>query len=180
MRKIILAIVGVMLLSGAGFAQGIQFNSITPRIGIILPSSPWNTGFLLGAEADLGLNVNNIDFVPVISYWHTGKTIIAGNSIDLSLSNFQIGADARYNLDTVTNGFYAGVGLFLNFIASERYNNLASSVSSRTDSKIGMGFLAGYHLDLSSMPGVVQARYNVISGLNTIELSLGIAFDLAN
>jgi len=181
MRKLLIVTALLLLMIGTSSAQGIQFKSVTARAGLILPNSPWDTGFLIGAEADLGINVNNIAIMPVLSYWHTSYSYNFLGSYDLSLSNLQIGADAHYSLEEATNvkGLYAGGGLSLNFETFDFPTYLSSGTSSTTDTNIGFSLLTGYNLALGSMDGVVQGRYNLISGLNTFELTFGIKFDMA-
>lgn len=181
MRKLFIVTALSLFMIGTSFAQGIQFKSVTARAGLILPDSPWDTGFLIGAEADLGINVNNIAIVPVASYWHSSYSYNSFGSYDLSLSNFQIGADAHYSLDEFSQikGLYAGGGLSLNFESIDVPNYFSSGTSSTTDTNIGFNILAGYNVALGAMNGVAQARYNLISNLNTFELTFGIMFDMA-
>ena len=174
MRKLFIVTALSLFMIGTSFAQGIQFKSVTARAGLILPESPLDTGVLIGAEAELGINVNKIAIVPVASYWHASYFL---NPTTLSLSNFQIGADAHYSLEEATKikGLYAGGGLSLNFKSFDSPNY----ISSITDTNIGFSLLTGYNLALGSMDGVAQARYNLISNLNTFELTFGIIFDMA-
>ncbi len=183
MRKLLLSAIMLVLITGSGFAQGIQFKSITPHVGLIFPDSPWDTGFLVGAEADLGIKVNEIAIVPVVNYWHSSYSYNTSGTFDLTLSNLQIGADAHFNLPNVVKGLYAGGGLSFNFITSEfptyNYTTFTTTTGSNTDTNIGFDIMAGYNLALGSMAGVVQARYNIISNLNTFEITLGVTFDMA-
>ncbi|RMH60822.1 MAG: hypothetical protein D6677_12920 [Calditrichaeota bacterium] len=164
-------------------AQSLKLNTITAKGGVIMPESPWDTGFLVGAEADMGEVFNGFVLVPLVTYWSTGYTY-SGTTFDLSLSNIQLGADVHYSLDNVAPGLYAGGGLAFNFLTSEypvfNYTTFQfDQTGSDTETKLGFAVLAGYNLKLGNMAGVVQGRYNIVDGFDTLELTLGILFDMA-
>ena len=183
-----LSLFGIMffLMSVSLNAQSLGLKTITVKGGLILPESPWDTGFLAGVEADMGEIANGFTLVPIATYWSSGYTYTYSTSYDLSLSNFQVGADVHYSLEKVTNvkGLYAGGGLAFNILTTEfptyNYNTFTLETGSDTSTKLGIALLAGYNLQLGSMAGVVQGRYNIIDGLDTIELTLGILFDMSN
>ncbi|HGY54866.1 MAG TPA: hypothetical protein ENK44_04130 [Caldithrix abyssi] len=159
-------------------AQGLGLNSIGAKAGIILPEDPWDTGFYGGVVADMGELTENLGLVPFATYWKSNYSI---SGYDLGLSNIQIGADVHYYLPGAP-GLYLGGGLSLNFLSVEYptfdYVTYSTSTTSESETKFGFGFLAGFGFNIGNQSAFVEGKYNIISDLNTIELALGILFDM--
>lgn len=164
----------LLIFCSASFSQELGLKSITGKVGIVMPESPWNTGFLIGGEANLGEIFQGTTLNPFLAYWSSGYSILG---IDLSLSNFQLGADLHYSIPDV-KGLFVGGGLGLNFISFEAPNIFGAGSFSTSDTKIGIDLLAGYKFPISTMTGVAGARYNIISDFNTFEITLGLEFDM--
>ena len=159
-------------------AQKLGLNSVKPMAGVVMPESPWGTGFIIGVGADMGELTRDITLNPFVSYWSSGYDEFG---VDLALSNFQIGADVHYHIKDV-KGLYAGGGLSFNILSIEfPYFNFITgeqTTESESETKIGFGVLGGYMFPLGNMDAFVQGKYNIISELNTLELTFGIAFDM--
>jgi hypothetical protein len=177
MKKALIAFSLLFVFTSVAYSGELGLKSITGKVGIIMPEDPWDTGFLIGAEADMGELFENGTLHPVLSYWSAGYSI---SGFDFSLSNFQIGADLHYHIANVP-GLYAGGGLGLNFISFE-YPSFSflgnSSTASESDTKLGIVLLAGYSFPISNMNGVVSGRYNIIDGFDTFEIAFGLEFDM--
>lgn len=178
MKKLLMVLSIVLLLTTYSFGQNLGLNAIAPKVGVIMPEDPWDTGFLVGAQADMGTVAENLGLFPFVAYWSSGYDLLG---VDLTLSNIQIGADVHYAVPNV-QGLYAGGGLSFNILSIEfpSYNYLTgeSTTDSDSESKIGFGFLAGYEIQLGGNAGFVEAKYNIISDLNTLEIAAGIYFDM--
>ena len=148
------------------------------KAGLILPEDPWDTGFFLGGTANIGELADNMELFPVLAYWSTGTDQFG---TDLSLSNFQIGVDLHYYLENV-EGLYVGGGIGINFVSSEfSYTDPFTGQTFTSDgssNEFGIGVLGGYEIPLGDNTGFVEAKYNIISDLNTLEIAFGILFDL--
>ncbi len=163
-------------------AQGLGFKAIAPQLGLVMPEDPWDMGFHVGAKINLGELTKDLGLYPFVGYWSSKYSYSAfDESTDLKLSNIQIGADVHYHIASM-QGFYVGGGLSFNMLSIEfpSYNPFtgASTTESNSDSKIGFGLLAGYELPLGSNLGFVQGKYNLISDLNTLEITVGMYFNL--
>ncbi len=168
----------LLVLSSFSFAQGLGLHSITGKAGIVMPEGDWDTGFLVGAKANMGEITEGITLHPIVSYWSAGFSESAfGTDYDLSLSNFQIGADVHYQIANV-KGLFVGGGLAINFLSFEFPNFFSSGTSSTSESKIGFAAIAGYGFPIGGMNGVVSGRYNIIDGFDTLEIAFGIEFDM--
>ena len=182
MKNIIVVLILVLTLSfvANSMAQDIGLYSVGGRAGILLPEDPWDTGFFIGATANLGELTDNLQLHPNITYWSTGYSF-EGVDLDLSLSNIQIGGDVHYYLEDVEGLFFGG-GISLNFVSAEfasvNFFTGESITESSSDTEFGFDILGGYEIPLGDNTGFVQARYNIISNLNTFEIGVGILFDL--
>jgi opacity protein-like surface antigen len=163
-------------------AQGLGFKAIAPQLGLVMPEDPWDMGFAIGGVINMGELSTNLGLYPFVGYWSSKYTYDAFDlSEDLTLSNIQIGADVHYSIASA-KGLYVGGGLSFNMLSVEfpSYNPVTfeSTTDSESDSKIGIGLLAGYEMPLGSNLGFIQGKYNLISDLNTLELTVGIYFNL--
>lgn len=182
MRKLLVVLV---LFGFTGFlsAQNLGLNSITPKVGIISPEDPWDTGFFIGAEADMGEVYENITLHPTVGYWSSGYELGLGTTnVDLTMSNFQIGADGHFKIENV-KGLFVGGGLSLNFLSVESgfINPFTgqSTTSSASDTEIGFNVLSGYEFAVSNFAAMAFAKYQIISNLNTLQIGIGITFDMS-
>jgi hypothetical protein len=147
------------------------------KAGVILPEDPWSTGFFLGGTANIGELADNMELFPVLAYWSSGYDL---GSFSLDLSNIQIGVDLHYYLENV-QGLYVGGGVGLNFLSIDIPSFSffdESSTTSSTSTEFGIGVLGGYEIPLGDNTGFIEAKYNIISDLNTLEIAFGILFDL--
>jgi hypothetical protein len=158
-------------------AQGLSLKAIAPQVGVIFPEDPFDTGFQIGAKANLGELTQNLALLPYLNYWSTGG---GEGTYDWSLSNFQIGADVHYGITNV-KGLYVGGGLSINFISTEATWDdpyLGSYSESTSSNEIGIDLLAGYEFPLAGKTAFVEGKYDIISDLNTLVLNVGLYFDL--
>jgi opacity protein-like surface antigen len=165
-----------------GSAQGLGLKAIAPQLGLVMPEDPWDMGFHIGAKVNMGELAENLGLYPFLGYWSTKYSYSElGLSEDMSLSNIQIGADAHYKIASA-QGLYVGGGLSFNILSVDvpYYNYFTGEVTTKSDSesKIGIGLLAGYELPLGSNLGFIQGKYNIISDFNTVELTVGMYFNL--
>jgi len=164
-------------------AQGLSLKAIAPQLGLVMPEDPWDMGFHIGAKANLGEVAQGFGLYPFVGYWSSKYSYSAADlSEDLTLSNIQFGADVHYHLANV-QGLYVGGGLSLNILSIDfpSYNYATGDYTTESDSetKFGIGLLAGYEMAFGNNLGFVQGKYNLISDLNTLELTVGLYFNLA-
>ncbi len=167
MKKLFIIVLSVMLFSSFGYSQ-LGFKTIRAKVGVIMPEDPWETGFDIGGAVDLGELTKNLHLVPNLAYWSSSYTLDLGSyfgTYDISINNFQMGADVNYFF---MDNLYGGGGLSLNFLGGD------------IDSEIRFGFdvLAGGIYRLKSFNIYAEARYNFISDFNTFELVAGVEFPL--
>jgi hypothetical protein len=178
-KKLYILFTFVLALSvtAPAVAQDLGLKGIAPKVGLVLPEDPWNAGLFLGASADMGEITDNITLNPFVAYWNSGYDAFGA---DISLSNIQLGADVHYIFPDI-EGLYAGGGLSLNIISfnyPDEYNVFGDA--STSDTEIGIGLKGGYMMEISDLLGFAEAKYNIISNLNTIELAVGLYFDLTD
>ena len=178
MKKLSLVLFIILFATLSVNASGLGLYSIAPKVGVIMPEDPWKTGFMFGAEADLGEITENLHLVPVFGYW-SSKYDFSG--ADLTLSNIQIGGDVHYFIPSA-KGLFVGGGIGLNFLSVDlptvTYFGQSYGGGSESETKFGFGFLAGYVIPLNNMQAFVKAKYNLISDFNTFEINAGVAFNL--
>lgn len=176
MKRVLPVLLLVFMLSGVSFAD-LGLKSVAPQIGLVFPKSPFSTGFEIGAIANMGEFSPGFGLYPLITYWHAGGSE-AG--VDLSFSNFQIGGDVQYYFKEAP-GLFAGAGLSLNFMSVSTevtVPGFGSYTASGSDTKVGLGLLAGYEMPIDKYKGFAKAKYNLISDTNTFELVIGLYFDI--
>ena len=168
MKKVLAMIIAVLMISGLVQSQDLSLKSIKPMLGVTFPESPWGTGFVIGADVDMGELTENLHLVPGIAYWSSSYTEDLGflGTYDLTLSDFRIGADVHYYFPQV-KGLYGGGGLSLNFFGSDG-----------DGTKVGVDFLAGYKMPLKSITLFGQGKYNIVSDFGSFELVVGAEFPL--
>ena len=72
-------------------------------------------------------------------------------------------------------------GLSINFksVSWDLPAELAAYSGSESETDIGIGLLGGYEMPLGkTSTGFAQAKYNIISDLNTFAIVLGVWFDM--
>ncbi len=168
----------LLVLSSFSFAQGLGLHSITAKGGVMLPETPWDTGFQLGAKADLGEIFENARLNPVIEYWNFGYSV---TGFDYDLTNIQIGAELHYAIASV-KGLYVGGGLVLNMVSWDiptvSFGGFSSGGGSVSNTDFGATALAGLEFPLGGMTGVAEAKYN-ITDLSAIGITFGVKFDMS-
>ena len=182
MKKALMALSLLFIFSSFAFSQGLGLKSITAKAGVLLPEDPWETGFTLGAKADLGELAENINLVPFVAYWASSYDFSGfGSSSSLDMSNIKLGASARYAVPSV-KGLYGEAGVSINFLSIDFPGVTVFGVSSggASSSSTEFGFVVGggYQIPLGGMMGVIEAEYNIME-LSALEISFGIVFDMA-
>ena len=188
MKSFVALTVAALLLfvSLPASAANMGLKRLNGQVGLLFPSTPgisYSTSFLIGAGADLGEITDNLHLVPSLSYWIMNADPEGGavSGYDVSASNFQIAADVHYYLKDV-KGLYFGGGLSLNFNSvTIDYNipGLYSGSTSGSGTDIGLGLLGGYEMPFNkTTTGFAQAKYNIISDMNTFAIILGVWFDM--
>jgi len=184
MKKFVVITVAALFLfvSLPASAANMGLKRLNGQVGLLFPSTTgisYNTSFLIGAGADLGEITDNLNLIPSLSYWIISAEPIFG--ADVSASNFQIAADVHYYLKDV-KGLYFGGGLSLNFSSISwdyTYNGFPVQGGSGSGTDIGLGLLGGYEIPLGKTgTGFAQAKYNIISDLNTFGIIIGVWFDM--
>ena len=174
---VVMLVAIVFLISVPVSAANLELKRISGQAGVIFPKD-FGTGFNLGASADMGELTENLTLVPLIGYWNSSKS---ENSVDFSMSNFQIGADVQYALKE-QKGLYFGGGLSINFLSvsvdwPQEFVGYGYSNSS-SDTKIGIDLLAGYEMPVGSNMGFANLKYHLISDVNTFMINVGMWFDM--
>ena len=165
-------------MSGTLLASDLGFKGIRPKLGLIMPEDDCDTGLLLGVGADMGTITKNLRLAPFLTYWNSGYDEY---DLDLSLSNIQLGADVHYMFPSV-HGLYAGGGLSINLLSVDYpvyvYNSDEVKTESDSETELGIGFLGGYEMMVGKMKGFGELKFNMIDELDTLELLIGIHFDM--
>ena len=183
MRKIAF-LLGVILLftcfTATSFGKGLGLKAVAPQLGIIFPEDPFSTGFNIGAVANLGEFYENIGLYPGLLFWSAGGE---QSGVDVSFTNFQIVGDAHYYTKDL-EGFFAGLGLSLNFLSSKSeyfnpFTNQTESFSS-SDTKVGFALFLGYEMPIDKYTGYVKGKYEIISDFSTFKIDFGLYFDVGN
>jgi len=190
MRKLTL-ITLCLLIAVPVFAE-LKFNGAAVGAGIIMPESPWDMGFNGAGYVNLGELSKGLVFVPGLSYWaatyEEDFLLDASKKSEATLSNIAINADVHYFFNGKEEGPYAGGGLSFNMtsveVTSPAYTvtffgtttNVPSESHTASDSKIGFQALGGYLTDVGNMKGFVEAKYNIISDFNTLQINVGVWF----
>jgi len=174
MKKIIVFTLLVMLCTTA-FAGSLGLKSISPKVGLAMPEN-LDTTFYLGVGANMGEITENLDLVPYLGFWSSGKDLYGG---DWSYSDFILGADVHYGIESV-EGLYAGGGLSLNILTfSWEYPTIyGDEDGSDSETKIGIDILAGYEIPVAGKTAFAEIKYNIIDHFNTLEITIGMNFDM--
>jgi hypothetical protein len=167
MKKLIVIMLIILSLTSISSAVGLKLEAVAPQIGVLFPEDPWETGFEIGAIANMGEFYQNIGLYPLVNYWTTGG--------DISFSNFQLGADVHYKTEDL-KGFFAGLGLSFNFVSVS--TEILGVSYSDSEFDVGLGLFAGYEMPIDKYTGFVKGKYNLISDVNTFELVIGLYFDV--
>lgn len=191
MKKIfvLMAVVLILSLSLPASAANMGLKRVNGQVGILFPSTSgidYGFSLSLGAGADFGEITDNLILVPNLSYWIMNANPPGSLSgADFSASNFQIEVDVQYYLKDV-KGLYFGGGPSINFTSiSTEYTVTYPFIGTQTyggsasDTKIGLGLLGGYETMVgNSLTGFAQAKYNIVSDVNTFAIIVGVWFDV--
>jgi hypothetical protein len=182
MKKLLIVI--MLLTVSFGFGQEFGLFQIAPMGGLIFPENDWEMGFQVGAKANIGTIMDGkIGLFPVVSYWsskYDWESAYVDDDWEYKLSNIKFGVDAHYDLSEYLNGAYAGAGLALNRVSIEyphyNWNGVDYKVTSKTDSdmEFGISLLGGMNFGNF----FAEARYDMISDLNTFGIAGGMYFDM--
>jgi hypothetical protein len=174
MKKVIILFI-VLSLSSLIFAADIGLKSIAPKLGVAMPED-LDTTFYLGLNANMGEITDNLYLYPVLGFWSSGKD---SYGFDWSFSDFQLGADVHYMIEGI-EGLYGGGGLSLNiFTSSVEYSYYGETYDeSDSETKIGFNILGGYELPVGGKTAFAEVKYNIVEDFNTLEICIGMNFDL--
>ncbi|MDD5088900.1 MAG: outer membrane beta-barrel protein [bacterium] len=114
----VLALCAMMLgLTGTdAAASDIGFKGIGGRIGYVDPESDFGGTFTLGAVADLGTWIPQLHWDASLAYWSSSYDFgWAGDSYDVTLSDFALRSGLKYHFIEGEWEPYAGGGLGLHF-----------------------------------------------------------------
>jgi len=186
MKKLLVVL--MLCLVSFSFAAELGLNRVAPAVGVIFPEDDWNMGLQIGAVGDIGTVMEGkIGLFPVVSYWSSKYEYDwANGDEDITMSNIKIGIDGHYDLSEQMDGLYAGAGIAFNFLKIEfptiiGYSDMGVpryGTNSDSETEIGFSILGGYNLELSGKPCFIEARYDIISDLNTFGIKAGMFFDL--
>jgi len=154
-------------------AQDLELRKAGGGLGLIFPDNPWDNGFKLGATAYMGELMDGVHLYLIVNYWSSSTDL---GIAELSLSNFQLGADIHYNMKEV-DGTYLGGGINLNFFGFDVVDFFGNT-SDESETRVGLALLGGYQKPLGKMTGFAEARYNIIADFNTFELVAGLLFEI--
>ena len=182
MKKALMALSLLFIFSSFALSSNLGLKSITAKAGVLLPEDPWETGFQLGAKADLGELAEGINLVPFVAYWSSSYDFSGFNeSLSLDMSNIKLGASARYAVPSV-KGLYGEAGVSINFLSVDfpgvTVFGISSGGGSDTSTEFGLVLAGGYQIPLGGMTGVLELEYNIMD-LSALEVSFGILFDMA-
>ena len=150
------------------------------RAGLVIPTD-WDTGYLVGASANVAELFDGLYLFPAISYSQAEDSESAlGIDFDLEVTNIALGAEVRYFPDGQPRGWYFGGGPYLNLVDREFLVGFGGGGRTRVASvdteEIGITGVAGYQLGAGDAGLLLEGRYSVVSGYDTAQLLIGYSF----
>lgn len=188
MKKILVFVSMLLLLTSFGWSQGLGLKQVGGSLGYVSISFTSGTttetlgGFAVAAHAYLGDITPGLGLYPEIQYFSTSKDIGGGT---WKLSDFAINANVHYNIamegeNPLTP--YVGAGLGYNSLSSEVTITLpffGTMTASGSDSRLGINLLAGANYKLNeNMTLFVEPRYVLASDFNHFLAKVGVSYTL--
>jgi hypothetical protein len=173
-------IAGLLLLAAASAAPAADFGfrGIDLHAGASFPSD-WDTGVTAGLSVNVGELTRGLYLYPAVFYSQAEQSEdFLFSQIDLEITGLALGAEVRYFLSGEPSGFYFGGGPYLNRLDLELSAVVAGVpivVEDEAD-EVGVIGVAGYRLDLGSVSGALEARYNTVSDFDAAQLLLVLGF----
>jgi len=168
MKRLFTISILLAVFSSFSFAAGLGFNGVAAHAGFVLPMEDGlEAGFGFGAKVNMGEITDGLTLLPVVFYHIPGTEV---SSFDFSV--LIIGADVQYGID---DNIYVGGGL--------HYNNKSVEVDlgpfgtvDDSEGTIGLAAIAGYNLNLGSLPAAIEARFGIVGDYNHLEIGLDVFF----
>jgi opacity protein-like surface antigen len=190
MKKILVTIVTLVILSSLAQAQGLGLNGIGAGAGYTTVSfnnsgvSETLPGFAVSAFANFGENMNGFSLYPEIQYFKTSKNFsnaAINSTATWKLSDFAINLNVHYSIpagETVST--YIGAGIGYNMLSSDvTVSGLLSGSNSTTDSRFGINILGGANINVGKVMALfVEPRYVIASDINHFIIKAGVTFAL--
>ncbi|MBN1541493.1 outer membrane beta-barrel protein [candidate division KSB1 bacterium] len=168
MKKLLVAVSVLTLLSGAAFAQAdIGLKGVGGKLGFIMPEDPIDSTIGFGVVGDLGTIMPNLALHAYVDYW--GKSYDEGEYYEFKFSVISIAAIAKYMFETGGNlQPYAGGGLGLEFASASgeytgpTYGDFDSYDYDETETDLGIHLVGGAMMDLSpQLKGFAEVKYSI-------------------
>lgn len=154
-------------LSQSALAQGLHFNGIGGRIGLVKPEDVGAT-LNVAAHADMGEIIENLVAFPSIDYW--GKSEGA-----FDFSQFAVNADVRYFLPSSSDLTpFAGGGI--GFIFTHNEVPFQGGIQGDTNLNIGLNLFGGLDYPLSDNLLLTGEGRFVVSEVYSFKLTAGVTF----
>ena len=168
----------VLFLSTSIYGQ--RLKSIGINGGYIVPIQDVNSGFSIEARTDFGEVLKYVFFLPTIGYRQINEI---KNDRDYRRTHLNFGTYFFGYINSKPRGFYGGVGIHYHIIQSEEeqqeYLSDTSSVTNKTNSKLGLSFNFGYLLKFKKISLYIEPGYTWLhGGFSTLEARLGINYML--
>lgn len=146
------------------------------RAGVVVPTD-WDTGFLVGGSVNVGELLDGLYLYPAVTY-STAEDSFAG--IDLEVTDLSLGAEVRYFPAGDPTGWYFGGGPYIHFLEREVGVFFPGPIPGRgfntiDGEEIGPTAVGGYQFGADGGL-LLEARYSVVSGYDTLQVLAGYSF----
>jgi hypothetical protein len=177
--QIIPMLLAAVVATATSAAADVRFSSFDLHGGVNRPSG-WDGGTTFGVSANLIELKRGLWIAPALfrsTMDRPGGDGILG--IDLDQTVLSLGAELRWYPSRQQSGLYFGGGVFLNRIDQDstfRVGTVSDTLSTSSESIGAMG-LAGLRLGRPDGAAfLLEARYALLSGGNTLHLLGGVSF----
>jgi len=175
LRKLALCICLTALIAPAASAAEFGFFGADVRGGVVVPND-WDTGFLVGASVNIGEIVDGLYLFPAINYSQAEDDVdLIFGDFTFEVTSLSIGAEVRYFLNGDPTGWYFGGGPYLHFLERDVVIG-RSRVGTVDGEEVGLMGVAGYQLGSTGTGPLLEARYSVVTGYDTVQVLAGYSF----
>jgi hypothetical protein len=165
----------LLVASSAAAQADMGFKGMGVKLAYVGPEDVDATvGF--GVFANLGTIVPRLSIEPNIGYWTTSEEEFG---TELSVSDFSIGAKAKYGIDVKNSNIepFFGGGLGLHFLSAE-VSGFGMSISD-SETKLGLDFGGGVLFPVNPQWQIMtELWYSVVSDVNQVSLGIGLQYNL--
>lgn len=172
----VVALLGLMIFADASSAE-IHFRGIGGKLALVLPEGEADNTFGLGAVADLGDIIDQLNLEASAEYWGDSSDVLG---VEWSWSAITFGGTAKYHIP-MNSGIspFAGGGVGLTISRVEFDAPMVAGVST-SESDTDLSFHGVIGIDIPIAPSVkltLEAKH-VMNGINVTWLTGAVLFRL--